>query len=113
MAVSSGCRFGHLYGLGLRVACGGVGVGIGICKPECLLASPAFFSLTAADGFSGRLLQTNEPYVTSFCQSSRTSFLWMNLMVLVPLMRPPTPFVRRPNSFADETDHSYNILGPS
>jgi hypothetical protein len=52
--------------------------------------------------YLGPTVQTKEPYVTSLRLSFGMVLLGINLMVLVPLTRPPTPFANRPNSFADE-----------
>ncbi len=41
--------------------------------------------------FLGRSVHTNCQYVTSFMQSAGTSCWWMSLIVLVPLIHPPTP----------------------
>lgn len=59
----------------------------------------------------GLSLQTNFVYVTSFQRSFGTAWWGMNMIVSVPLTRPPTPCASQPNSFADDILHSFLYCG--
>ena len=62
--------------------------------------------------FSGQTMHMNCPYVTSFLWLCGIYFLMMNVIVLVGIfMRPPTPFVSRPNLFSDDVLQFFLYFG--
>jgi hypothetical protein len=75
-------------------------VGVPASPGKCTLLPPATnLGRFGSSIFSGRMRVVIRPYVTSFAHSLGTWFLWMNVIVLVPVLRPGMPWASRPISF--------------
>ncbi len=78
-------------------------VGVPALQGKCTLLPPATNLVRFSSSiFSGRMRMVMRPYVTSFARSQGTWCLWMNIIVLVPVLRPCMPCASRPISFPYE-----------
>ena len=82
-------------------------VGVATAPGKLILSPPTVSSVRLGSAFSGHIVHTNCPYVTSFICSVGTLCWNINSIVLVGFfILPPMPFANLPNSLADERLHA-------